>query len=48
MKNKVAEGLLQRALIVPIELRDTANEALRDTNGYSVEADGKVVRRGGY
>ncbi len=48
VKNKVAEGLLQRALIVPIELRDTANEALRDTNGYSVEADGKVVRRGGY
>jgi HEAT repeat protein len=48
VKNKVAEGLLQRGYTIPAELRDTTNEALRDTNGYSVEANGKIARRGGY
>jgi HEAT repeat protein len=48
VKNKVADGLLQRGLVIPAELRQATDESLRDTNGYSVDADGKVVRRGGY
>lgn len=46
VKNKVAEGLLQRGFVIGSDLRATANDALRDTEGYSVDADGKVVQRG--
>lgn len=48
VKNKVADGLLQRGMVIPAELRDATSAALVDTNGYSLEADGKLVRRGGY
>lgn len=46
VKNKVAEGLLQRGFVIGSDLRAAANDALRDTEGYSVDADGKVVQRG--
>ena len=48
VKNKVAEGLMTRGLVISSELRDVATDALVDTNGYAVEGDGKIVRRGGY
>lgn len=48
VKNKVAEGLVMRGWVLPAELRDEANRALRDSNGFSVGADGKVVKGAGY
>jgi hypothetical protein len=48
VKNKVAEGLMARGWVVPIELRTSANDALRDSNGYSIGADGKLKKGGGY
>jgi hypothetical protein len=44
IKNKVAEGLQFRGWILPPELRDAASRALRDSSGYGVGRDGKVVR----
>jgi HEAT repeat protein len=44
VKNKVAEGLLLRAWIVPSELRDATAEALRDASGYYVDREGRVHR----
>ncbi|WP_437737055.1 HEAT repeat domain-containing protein [Sorangium sp. So ce1335] len=48
VKNKVAEGLLARGWTVPAELRSSANEALQDSNGFSVGADGKLRKAAGY
>ncbi|MEO7332043.1 MAG: HEAT repeat domain-containing protein [Minicystis sp.] len=44
VKNKVAEGLVFRGWVVPTELRDTTAEALRESSGFSVGADGKVIK----
>ncbi|WP_437639795.1 HEAT repeat domain-containing protein [Sorangium sp. So ce854] len=48
VKNKVAEGLLARGWTVPAELRSSTNEALQDSNGFSVGADGKLRKGAGY
>ena len=48
VKNKVAEGLVQKKWTIPAELRDTTAKALRDTESYAVGDDGKVVKRSGY
>jgi hypothetical protein len=48
VKNKVAEGLMTRGWSVPAELRSAANEALRDSNGFSVGTDGKIRKGAGY
>ncbi len=45
VKNKVAEGLAQRGWKIPTEHREAVREALRDTEGYALGQDGKVVRR---
>ena len=45
VKNKVAEGLLQRGWAIPTELCDTAREALRDAEDYSLDKAGKVQKR---
>jgi HEAT repeat protein len=45
VKNKIAEGLLQRGWVVPPELCDSAREALRDTEDYSLDKAGKVLKR---
>ena len=45
VKNKVAEGLLKQGWVIPDELRDATRKALRDTEQYSVGADGKVTKR---
>lgn len=42
IKNKVAEGLMTRRWVIPDELRGTARDALRDSAGYTVGADGRV------
>lgn len=44
VKNKVAEGFVRRGWSVPTELRDAVAKALRDTEGYRLDATGKVVR----
>jgi hypothetical protein len=44
VKNKVAEGLLFRSWVIPPELREATGKALRDTGGYSVGPDGKIVK----
>ena len=44
IKNKVAEGLHFRGWVIPAELRETAAEALRESSGYGVGADGKVTK----
>ncbi len=44
IKNKVAEGLMFRGWVLPSELRDAAAKALRDSSGYGVGRDGKVIR----
>lgn len=48
VKNKVAEGLMMRGWVVPAELRNGTNEALRDSNSYGVGADGKIRKGAGY
>jgi len=48
VKNKVAEGLVMRGWALPAELRGTAEEALRDTNGFAVGEGGKVTKGPGY
>ena len=45
IKNKIADGMLKAGWVVPEALRDTANQHLRETDGYSVSADGKMVKR---
>lgn len=45
VKNKVAEGLMQRGWLIPAEQRDAMRAALRDTQLYQVGTDGKVSRR---
>ena len=44
VKNKVAEGLLFRGWVIPPDLREATAKGLRDTGGYSLGADGKLVR----
>lgn len=44
VKNKVGEGLSQRGWKVPSELREKAAAALRDTDQYTVDKSGNVVR----
>lgn len=44
IKNKAAEGMLLHGWIVPEELREAARAALRDSSGFTVGADGKVVK----
>ncbi|WP_434047319.1 MULTISPECIES: HEAT repeat domain-containing protein [Sorangium] len=48
VKNKVAEGLMGRGWTVPAELRASANQALQDSNGFSVGPDGKLRKGAGY
>lgn len=48
VKNKVAEGLLMRGWVLPPDLRGTADEALRDSNGFGVGPDGKITKGPGY
>ncbi|MGK3982168.1 HEAT repeat domain-containing protein [Sorangium sp. So ce136] len=48
VKNKVAEGLMGRGWTVPAELRSGANQALQDSNGFSVGPDGKLRKGAGY
>lgn len=44
VKNKIAEGFVQRGWIVPQEERAGVGEALRDTEAYRLNEAGKVVR----
>lgn len=44
VKNKVAEGLLFRGWAIAPELREAAATALRDSSGFSVGRDGKLVK----
>jgi hypothetical protein len=44
VKNKVAEGLLFRGWVIPPALRDVIAKALRETGGYSIGPEGKIVR----
>jgi hypothetical protein len=48
VKNKVAEGLMSRGWVVPADLRSTANQALQDSNGFSVGSDGRIRKGSGY
>jgi HEAT repeat protein len=43
VKNKVAEGLAQRAWVIAADLRDVLRKGLADTT-YGVSIEGKVVR----
>ncbi|APR78106.1 Hypothetical protein A7982_03453 [Minicystis rosea] len=47
VKNKVGEGLLFRGWVIPTELRDTVQTALRET-AFGLGSDGKVVRGASY
>jgi HEAT repeat protein len=47
IKNKVAERLVQRGWVIPKELRDAADKALKDTESYAVGPEGRVVKRPG-
>jgi len=47
VKNKVAEGLLFRAWVIPPELREPAAASLRDASGYHIGGDGKIVKQRG-
>jgi hypothetical protein len=44
VKNKVAEGFAFRSWVIPAELREATNQALRDTGQYRVGGDGKVLK----
>lgn len=46
VKNKVAEGLAQRAWVIPDNLRDTVKRGLLDSSGFGVGPDGRVTRGG--
>jgi hypothetical protein len=45
VKNKAAEGLTQRGWVIPEDQRDAMKAALRDTQGYALSGDGKVIKR---
>lgn len=45
IKNKVAEGLVEQGWIIPADHRDKVQEALFDTERFTVAKDGKVVAR---
>ncbi|MEJ7733344.1 MAG: HEAT repeat domain-containing protein [Polyangiaceae bacterium] len=45
IKNKVAEGLVERGWIIPAEHRDAVQSSLRDTERFGLGRDGKVVAR---
>lgn len=45
VKNKAAEGLMQRGWVIPEDQREAMRTALRDTQGYGLSADGKVIQR---
>jgi HEAT repeat protein len=44
IKNKVAEGMMQYGFTIPPELREKTAAALRDSSGFTVNAEGKVVK----
>lgn len=44
VKNKVAEGFVRRGWTVPPDQREATAKALRDTEGYRLDASGKIVR----
>lgn len=44
VKNKVAEGFVRQGWSVPAEQREAVAKSLRDTEGYRVDASGKVSR----
>jgi hypothetical protein len=44
VKNKVAEGFVRRGWAVPPDQREAVAKALRDTEGYRLDASGKIVR----
>ncbi len=44
VKNKVAEGFVRRGWAIPPDLRDAVAKSLRDTEGYRLDASGKVAR----
>ncbi len=44
VKNKVAEGFVRRGWAVPADQREAVAKALRDTEGYRLDASGKVTR----
>ncbi len=44
IKNKVAENLMARGWEIPADLRPTAQEALRDSGGFTVGTDGKIAK----
>ncbi|MFO0591896.1 MAG: HEAT repeat domain-containing protein [Polyangiaceae bacterium] len=44
VKNKVAEGFVRRGWVVTADLRDAVAKSLMDTEGYRVDAGGKVIR----
>lgn len=44
IKNKIAEGLLVRGFTIPEELRQDVASHLRDTDGYALGKDGKIVK----
>jgi hypothetical protein len=45
VKNKVAEGLVQKGWPVPADQRDAVREALRDTADYGIDGGGNVTKR---
>lgn len=45
IKNKIAEGFIQRGFRVPEELRDQTSEHLRDTDGFAIRDDGTLEKR---
>jgi HEAT repeat protein len=44
IKNKIAEGLLQRGWTVPQDRREAVAAALRDTAGYALDREGRVAK----
>jgi hypothetical protein len=44
VKNKVAEGFVRRGWVIPTEQREAVAKALRDTEGYRFDSNGKVTR----
>lgn len=44
IKNKVAEGIIRHGWTIPADLRKAASAALADSDGYTVEPSGKVLR----
>jgi HEAT repeats len=48
IKNKVAEGLSFRGWVIPADLRAPTAEALRESSGWGIGADGKVQKGASY